>query len=426
MGSAFTAVHDDPASIAYNPASLGQLRAVSLGASFLRQFHIPAGEVDQDETTLVLGVPVEQELIKGGIGLSWSFLDQLDYSNDRTMRVGYGSRGFVAFENGSLELGGAFKLMTRNFASGGRAVNKATLDVGVLSRLGEKFAVGLSLLNFSGPNFEGRTLDRVPVTLKLGVSETLGRFMIAADLTKRESSGFHSGSTSLAAGLENWWATPRAGSWAVRTGLSLGDQDKAWTWGLGWRILGAQIDYAMSVPLAGITRASHGFSLFWRFGQSDPEAQYEKLLRDELRMRRDMTRALEASEVRQWKLEEELKRLQKEIDALRARLTDKAASESEAKQKVREAERRVQEIERRRQEAVRSSESIRQEIKRITEKTKAELFREDWAAYERLKSGGAPDSVCLDEVKRLLRQYKDSGVDLSEANQELRRLLQGR
>ena len=52
--------------------------------------------------------------------------------------------------------------------------------------------------------------------------------------------------------------------------------------------------------------------------------------------------------------------------------------------------------------------------------------RASWAAYSRQKLSGAPDSVLIDQVKRLLQQYKDSGVDLSNANQELVRLLRAR
>ena len=63
------------------------------------------------------------------------------------------------------------------------------------------------------------------------------------------------------------------------------------------------------------------------------------------------------------------------------------------------------------------------EQKRLSERTKESLFREDWSNYLKAKQGGAPDGVLSDQVKRILLDYKDSGLDLSEANQELLRLL---
>ena len=59
-------------------------------------------------------------------------------------------------------------------------------------------------------------------------------------------------------------------------------------------------------------------------------------------------------------------------------------------------------------------------------KTRESLFREDWRAHERAKLAGAPDASLLDRVGRVLREYKDSGVDLSEANRELLRLSRKR
>lgn len=415
MGSAWTAVYDDVASIGYNPASLGQLRAVQSGSNYLRQYNIPVGPVDIEQLNSTIGVPVNQEVIRGALGASWAYTTEGNYAVDRTFVLNYASRGFKEFEDSSLELGAGLKFMNRNYAAGGGAV-KATMDMGALYRFWEKYALGFSFLNFNGPTFSD---DRVPVTAKIGVSESVGGFTMAVDLSKRESAIRHGGSTNIGAGVENWWSTARAGSYALRAGLNIGDQSKVLNLGLGWRLFGAELDYAMTVPLVASVNIGHAVGLVFRFGQSDPEAHYERLLKDEYRYRKDLSDALEAGEVKQWKLSEELSRLREEIELLRGRLADKITSEAEARQKL-------QALEERRRKAQETFDKIQAEERRLKAKTKTMFLEEDWAAYSKLKQSGAPEPVLLDHVKRLLRQYKDAGVDLSQANQELQRLLRGR
>ena len=126
-----------------------------------------------------------------------------------------------------------------------------------------------------------------------------------------------------------------------------------------------------------------------------------------------------AAEQRQWKLAEELKRMREQIEILRTQLFDKTASGKDSRKRLRELELRMR-------RSRRAYEKMQTESKRLRSKTKATLFKEDWARYDRSKKGGAPNSVLTDQVKRILRQYKDTGVDLSSANRELLRLLRGR
>lgn len=409
MGGAFTAVTDDIASLAYNPAATGQLRHVNVQTNYLRQFHTPAGETDQDFMSLAGGFPVQQEILRGTVGLGYLYNHTLGRGIERAMLFNFGTRGFEEFEHGGLELGGTVKVLSDG--------PRGALDIGLLYRFWEKYALGFSLLNFNGPGYTRDGIrDRAPATVKLGVAESVRGFTLALDLTKREPSGGHRTSNNLGAGLERWWATARQGSFAVRTGLLLGDPVKTWNWGFGWRILGGQIDYAMTVPMSGSTRLGHGVSLLFRFGQSNPEGEYERILSDEIRSRRDLTGALEAGEAKQWKLAEELRRLREEIDTLRSQLIDKTASDSDSKA-------RLKILQERHQKALETFQKLSTEQKNLSERTKETLFKEDWSSYVKLKLGGAPDAVLSENVKRLLREYKDSGVDLSEANQELLRLL---
>jgi len=412
MGGAMTAVPEDLSAVVYNPANLGSIKRLQVATDYLRLFHIPSGETDADLIDSAAGIPVEQEIFNGTFGLSWLYDRRNRLAVDRVTALSYGTRGFLESEDGGLDLGGTFKVLSRTKDAGGGVV-KPTIDLGTAYRFWEKYTAGLSMLNCSRPTVPG---GRAPLTAKLGVSESMRGFTMALDLTKREPSGDYGGTTSLAAGLEHWWATARNGSFAGRSGLGLGDRDKTWNWGLGWRILGGELDYAMTVPMQGKTMIGHSVGLLFRFGASDPEGEYERMLGEELRYRKELIASIEAGEVKQWKLSQELASLREELDTLRRQIVEKTLSESELK-------RRLADLAERHRKALADHERMLEEQRKLKAKTKSDFFKEDWAAYNKAKSGGAPDAVLADQVRRILRDYKETGVDLSEANQELLRLL---
>ena len=412
MGGAFCAVADDPGVIAYNPASLGQASALETTASYLRQFHIPSGESDRDSTRAAVVVPLRQEMLNGALGFDLRYDRRTHVGGDRGIGFMYGTRGLKETESGGIDFGGGFKILSASYDAGGKAGTHLALDFGALYRFSERFALGASLLNFGSPKFKG---DRAPLMLKLGVAEQLRGVIFAADITKRESSMSGNGQHTLALGFERWWATARAGQYALRSGMSLGEGSRMWSWGLGWRAQGARLDYSMTVPMTGTARFGHGLSLSVRFGRADPEGEYEKLLSQELRYRRQLSEALEASSVKQWKLAEELNRVRTDMGTLRDEVERKRASESDAR-------RRLLELEERRRKAAESFEKLKSERESVAHQTKLSMYQEDWRSYQKAKLAGAADGVLLEQVGRILREYRESGVDLSEASSELRRL----
>ena len=412
MGGAFCAVTDDPGVVAYNPASLGQATALEAAAAYLRQFHIPSGQSDRDLTRAAVVLPIRQEILNGAFGFDVRYDRRTHVGGDRAIGVMYGTRGLRETEGGGVDFGAGLKFLSTSFDVGGKAGSHLALDLGTLYRFSERYALGASVLNFGSPKFKG---DRAPLAFKLGVAEQVRGVILAADLTKREPSSGTNGKHTMALGFERWWATARAGQYALRSGMSLGEATRTWSWGLGWRAQGARLDYAMTVPLTGITRFGHGLSLAVRFGRADPDAEYEKLLSGELRYRRQLSAALEASSVKQWKLAEELNRLRVEMAALRDEVALKRASEGDAK-------RRLKELEARQQKAVETFAKLKAERESAARSAQLSLFQQDWRSYQKVKLSGAADSVLLEQVGRILREYRDAGADLSEASEELRRL----
>ena len=412
MGGAFTAVTDDPGVLAYNPASIGQASNLEAAMAYLRQFHIPSGESDRDSTRAAVVVPLRQEILNGAFGFDMRYDRRTSVGGDRAIGIMYGTRGLSEKPGGGVDFGGGFKLLSTSFESGGKTGTQLALDLGTLYRFSDRYSFGASLLNFGSPKFKG---DRAPLTLKIGAAEQVRGMIFAVDLTKREPSQSGNGQHTMAIGFERWWAMARAGQYALRSGMSLGDGARTWNWGLGWRAQGARLDYSMTVPMTGIARFGHGLSLAVRFGRADPEGEYEKLLSQELRYRRHLGEALEASAVKQWKLAEELNGLRAQIGSLRDEVVLKSASEGDAK-------RRLKELEVRQQKAAETFVKMKADHEGDARRVRISLFQEDWRSYQKAKLGGAADSVLLDQVGRILREYRDAGVDLSEVSSELRRL----
>ncbi len=420
MGGAFTAVHDEVGAIAYNPAALGHAPALEAAASYLRDFHAPAGDLDRDSTRAAVAVPIRQDILNGAFGFDVRYDRRSGVGKDRDIGVYYGTRGLLETENGDLDFGGGLKTLQTRLESGNTTKTKPALDFGALWRFGDKRSLGASLLNFGGAAFSAPGYrDRAPLALKIGAAEAVHGSLLAVDGTVREGSSGLGRSVTFAAGFERWWPTARRGSFAARSGLSLGDLSRTWHWGAGWKLGGGRFDYAMTVPLSGKKQFGHALTVSIRFGRSDPEAEYERLLAGEMRERDKLGKSLEASAVRQQALSEEIGRLRDAIASLRSELAGKTASEEQAR-------RRLQDVEARHKKAVDAFQRLEGEHARNAAKTRAELFGEEWAAYRKFKLEGAPDASLLERLRRLMVEYKDAGVDLSEASQELRRLQQSR
>ncbi|MDE2511350.1 MAG: hypothetical protein KGL74_09530 [Elusimicrobia bacterium] len=418
MGGAFTAVHDEVGALAYNPASLGQAPALEAAATYLNGTHPPAGTLDRDTTRAAVAVPVRQEIFNGAFGFDVRYDRRVNVAKDREIGFYYGTRGLRETEGGGLDFGAGLKILRSSLEAGGATKTKPALDLGALWRFGDKHSVGASLLNLGGAKFSrGSYSDRAPLAFKIGAAESVHGSLLAVDGTIREPSAGLAGSESFAVGFERWWPSARSGSFAGRTGFSVGNLSRTWNWGLGWKLGGGRVDYAMGIPMTGVTRFTHALTVAVRFGRSDPDAEYERLLEGEISARRRLGQSLEASAVRQQALSDEIGRLHDEIAGMRSALAEKKLSEDAARRKLAD-------LEARHKKAVESFQRLQDEHARNAAKTKAELFREEWAAYQKSKMGGEPDATLASKLQRLMLEYRDSGVDLSEANLEFRRLQQ--
>ncbi|MBI3505109.1 MAG: hypothetical protein HY059_09725 [Proteobacteria bacterium] len=416
MGEAMVAAAQGVNALPYNPAGLAGVRTLEFGMGYKRGFIHSAGVADVEQTSLGVASPIDLSPVHGALGVFWQYEPRRDVSLDRTLGLSYATKGFREYDEGILDFGATLKSLSRSGRLAGGSNSKAGVDVGAAFRMREDRTIALSFLNINGPRMDvGAIPDRAPVIMKAGYSQLVHGFTWAFEFTKREPSLGFKATNSVGSGLEYWINTPHSGSFAARTGLNLGDPGRFLSLGAGWRILGAEVDYALQAPLGQGSRYDNTLSLIYRFGRWNPEREYEKMLGNEIRHRQDLTRALDRSEEKQKQLGEEMRRLQGDIAALRRELANKSASEAQAKERLQ----RFEERERRAKEAY---EELERRKRELANRTKESLWREDWGKFLKLKDSGAPDLVLMERVKQLLLEYRSTGVDLSDANLELQRL----
>ncbi|MBI5242637.1 MAG: hypothetical protein HY922_03005 [Elusimicrobia bacterium] len=426
MADAVTAVADELDSTAMNPAAAGQLQRSDVHAGIRRIFNTSAGATDINGFTLGAGLPMREPPLEGAFAFLLTHDKVAGLSLDRSLSAVYARRNWREIGAATLDAGLALKMLSRSGRAAGGGIARAAVDLGALLRLSDDRAVGLSLLNVNGPRMDLPSLpDRAPVIGKLGYAQQLKRFKFAMDLTQREPSAGCSGGASGAMGTEYGWSTASFGAFAARTGLTLGGVAHNWSLGGGWRRLGARLDYALRIPLTNGSRWSHAVSLSWLFGAWNPESEYEKVLKSEMSYRRDLARALEAAEIKQWKLAEELKALREQMEGLRRELVAEEANRGQAEVRLQDTERRLKlkDLEDRRRQAQERLKQMQDEQERMRKMNHDLRFAEDWRAYQDLKLQGASELVLIGRLKQMLAEYKGTGVDLGEASRELQRLL---
>lgn len=427
MGEAGTASADDTLAVAFNPALAHQVSNIQVQTGLRRAHQYPGGSSDFQQLEAAAAAPLRAFPWRGGLAALYRETALRDIAVDRTAGLTYATHGWRETDDGVIDWGVTLKSISRSLLGSEGTNTKAAVDLGALYRIRESWSVAASALNVNGPRTDVRAvLDRAPFIARLGVAHSSRGFTAALDAARREPTPGGRAVFSLGSGIERWVHTGRIGAVALRSGLNLGDQFRSWTLGAGWRALGAQLDYALQVPVASGRVAGHSVSLVIRFGAWDPDKEFERLLGSEIRYRQELARALDSAEVKQWKLAEEMRRLRRELEDLQVELNTRTSGEADAQRKAREAQEKVRRLQDRLEEDRQALEQLEKERKAISERPKAAGFVEDWASYQRLKREGSSDAVLLDDLKRLLRHYKGSGADLSEANEELNRLLRAR
>ncbi|OGR43804.1 MAG: hypothetical protein A2X35_08810 [Elusimicrobia bacterium GWA2_61_42] len=410
---------EDPVSFFANPALPGASRKFEMGADFLGSHRTTQGPANFSLYGAWALIPRMAYGRMGTLTLAGQYRDDNGLLTQKTIAFGWATTNLLRTDSGLFDFGVNFKILQAADAAG-ESVSGLGLDLGAVFRPDNRHTVGFSILNLNNPSFAlGALEDSAPRVLRLGVAEKREDFTLSLDLAKRSGSAGEKGNVSLNPGIEHAWRTERAGRLFSRAGLFLASRASALSAGLGWKHAASELSYGIAVPLTGAISPAHSLTLALRFGDRAIEDEYERMIKQEIKYRKDLIEALDESARREGLLKEELSSMKAEIDALNARLKDT----QEQKASVAGEKDRLAAV-------VRRQAAAESELKALAEKRKADKlnqlrydFSTDWQAYLKLKGGGAPPDVLRGSLQRTVSQYQDSGIDISQATVELRSLL---
>jgi hypothetical protein len=409
----------DPLSFWANPALAGTARKFETGGDFQSSKRTTQGPANFDAYGLWALIPRMAYGRLGTFSVGGLYRNDGGLLTQKTILFGWGTSNYKRTDAGILDFGANFKILSAA-APGGVSASGIGLDLGASFRPDETHTLGLAILNLNNPSFKpGLLTDNAPRVFKLGVSERREDYTLSLDLSRRSASGGQGGNVSLNPGVEHVWRTERAGQLFSRAGLNLAERASALSAGLGWKHLASEISYGIAVPLTGSVSPAHSLTLALRFGDRDVESEYERLIRQEIKYRKDLVEALDESARREGLLKNELASMKAETDALTARLKETQEQKATVKNEAARLEAVV------RRQAAAEAELKAMELKRKADKLNQLKydFSVDWQGYLKLKGGGAPADVLKGALQRMVSQYQDSGIDISQATVELQGLV---
>ena len=414
LGGAFTAVADDSAAAAYNPAGLASQRDGEASLGWSRRHENPSGRVDTEAGNGAAVLPFDIDEWSGTAGALVRNVDVGSVLRQREAVFSYGLRGARKPDSSRLDTGLSLRLQ-ENSLVGGSKRGELGADAGILYRRGVN-AFGLSVLNIGGPiQTVGGVSDRAVMAVKAGVAQRMPGLLVAADVTHREAAEGSPASDSVAAGLERGWALS-GGTGFFRAGLSMGDRGKEASAGIGWRVYGLRVDYAALLPL-NHTVVGHAVTLGYRFGGGDPVQEYEQMLTREIQNQRELAVVLTRLENEVALLKGELEKARGDLEAAQQQAV--AASDKSRKTDLTPTLNALREKNAQLQDRL---SRVRGELNQAGQKNLESSFHEDWAGYEKLKASGAPKQALKDALERIIELYREKNIDVSEVRQELLRL----
>lgn len=285
------------------------------------------------------------------------------------------------------------------FFDEGKTKSAFTGDLGMLYRFGEftRYALGFALRNITQPDLSiGTSKDTIPLVSVLGFAYRFPRLNVSIDWMRGKLLGDTVDHRFIFVG-DKWFLFKKKGRVAARALLGIGSRNYRML-GLGCSYLFRQIriDYGFSFPLSGIenTLGSHYLNINFRFGIQDPEEYFSP----ELRKKRVLRRLAE-KEIKRAKHERELaeksrRKALQEIEAL-----EKLAFEMES----RKASKR----------AARAEKNAR--VKYI------EAYQTALEIYDKKKSEGLSLQKCMTLLERTIKEFKKLNIDVSAAKKQLKK-----
>ncbi|MFC1478205.1 hypothetical protein ACFL57_01960 [Candidatus Margulisiibacteriota bacterium] len=276
MGCAQTAAADDGYASFYNPAGIARAQSPEINTMVSSVFDL----VDHKYASYIHPLGSEGTLgvsyISAGVGniIASDYNSSTGLITETGDTFSYSASAIVLSAAGSIfELGDMLGIELRplyaedlfiganiRFIQESLYNNRASgigLDVGAISQVNSKLALGISFQNLISPRMcwdtEYKTVDQVPMVIKTGMSYKLDENTLLAvdfDLPYDQRVVYHIGVEHLLVSKKNM-------DMIIRSGINNG----SWSLGLGLIYQGLKIDYAFAASTYSHLESTHRFSL---------------------------------------------------------------------------------------------------------------------------------------------------------------------
>ncbi len=473
MGGLFTALTDDVNAIYHNPAGLAGVPRAEFSAQYSRLYIGMDDKSNLGYSFMGAARPFNIRGVLDTLGAGWLRFSLSGLYQEDTFMLSYATRRFHplvdagitmkylrltygqdeytanAVDNDGNATGNADSLF-RNF---GTTKGNLDFDLGLKYRFADNYMAGFMIENLLEPNvaLDPAVSAPVPRTFKAGIAHTGKTFAATIDGLYRNVR--KNTDWEIASGVEKTFSP----GIALRGGVVLGSRELMnASVGLGYRFEGMDVDYALIYPVSGIkdTMGSHRFSLLFRFGPVIRTHEEMTALKEKLEKESQQLRDTET----------QLAAAQKEIDGLRAELKTmlerpvekappklKPAAEKPAVKETPSVSLNagyLKELNRYRRSSTELSLNQRvAQLKPILEKYKGSIdvseaeheletvrtelssqekyFNDSMVYYRKMAVRGITREERIDILKRIIRKYRDIGIDITPAQKELDDLTQG-
>lgn len=398
-----------------SPQTFGQIRNFTTSISYSDNKH----DVGFTRDFMFSGVNIFYPFLWQGKNFTSYFgYEKIDFeknNNFEIKKIGVGSYHILDMGDGYLDLGVNFKRFSSDFWG-----SKNIYDLGFLIRKNEYLA-GFSFENIGGIGIAETGISR---STSFSISKFISDYSLGARISHNKFDDKSSFLFSLS--VSHIIRTYRYGYFRVVSSISSSSRIKSISFGVFYNRDVWEISWSLSFMLnkPNYFNNAIGLTLFW--GRQDVETEYEKIIRREIKYRKDLLDELQDAAKREERLKRNISELSAQIDDLKYKIElierelqkEKIDKQNIVKQKE-EALKTLNtlfERQKKEKEELENIEKKRQEEKR---KLLKKEFDREMETYRKLKIEGSSKTALINYLKKVISSYQDTGIDISEATSEL-------
>lgn len=336
-------------------------------------------------------------------------------------KIGAGTYHFFDMEDGYLDLGLSLKKLSYR---GLENVSKNVYDLGFLIRKKEYLA-GFSFENLSGGY--GTSRDGIAKGVSFSISRFIGDYSLGGVISQNR---FEDKTTYLfGLSASHLIRTYRYGYFRVSTSINHSSDVNSLSFGIFYNRDVWEFSFSLSGMLnkPNYLNTSCGLTIYW--GRQDVETEYEKIIKREIKYRKDLLEELSEAARREEKLRKNISELSAQTDELKYRIE---MIEKELNKEKSDKERLIKEKEgvvKTLNAIVEKQKKEKEELENLEKKRQQEKinlirkeFDREMEIYRKLKLENGSKQALINYLKKIVSTYQDSGIDISEATLELLKL----